>query len=829
MNHFAFGGNEFYLSFVGEIEYMCDNGVGNVSSTGYNPFSVSNSILSITAKTVASSGVSNPAGQPWNSGCITSCQEVNSEPVAGLFATQHGYFEMRCKVPTGGPANGGPGFWPAFVLYPLAPTSGGVVTGNAPPGEIDIFEILGASTGTVRQSIHTSVSGQSHEYDYTGAGDTSLAFHTYGADVQSDFITFYVDGVQTARQATPSDFISNGNIWYINAPFSVGGPSSWIGAPSPSVNATTGVWQIDYVGVWPNFATAYPSGGTTPTKSAATFIDDFAIADISFSGGPFTALTITGISLSNSIISAGAPAGTVVGTLAVTMSSGTFSGTLALGGANASSFSLSGSNTVVTTPASFPTGNNFSLTATATQASASNSPFTTPQPFNIISQSASSGPGPAASSSFITADFTSPTGRTAPKELFGVATGGLGNNYWQTVSQNATLRSQIKALNLPLIRLHSGWMFNSNGTLPDTFSPSQLSGLVSNLPNLFPTGIKIILGIRTNTLNNSTFFNYTRDAISYWKANSTYPVQYVECMNEVDFNVNASTYASCFAGMVDGAQSVDPTILGTGPASAGNQDTSQRTAVINQYNATTGPQKVGFFNHHQYMYCSGSDPRPSDFTVMRADPGPNDLPSVINGTFNSIAGTWAGQLKSYGLFEFSLECGASGTEDRTQTSRGGCFLLSYWMRTAEQTTSCLPWSGAWDLFDDTGANYNWIYPNSLALGAQYYLAQRAIAKIPGNLCRITTNGQSANLFAWATVNGSNFSVPFVNFSNNPVSGSVALSHWPVNSTGSGTVKFYSYPTTDSVNVSGTETNVSVTNGLTSSITIQPRSWGILST
>src|SRR6185503_7295508 len=100
------------------------------------------------------------------------------------------------------------------------------------------------------------------------------------------------------------------------------------------------------------------------------------------------------------------------------------------------SFSLSGGNTVITTPSSFPNGN-FSLTATATQASASNSPFTTPQPFNIVSQSASAGPGPAASSSFITADFTSPTGRTAPKELFGVATGGLGNNFWQTGSGSA--------------------------------------------------------------------------------------------------------------------------------------------------------------------------------------------------------------------------------------------------------------------------------------------------------------------------------------------------------------------------------------------------------
>jgi len=511
------------------------------------------------------------------------------------------------------------------------------------------------------------------------------------------------------------------------------------------------------------------------------------------------------------------------------MSSGTFSGTLALGGANASSFQLSGSNTVVTTPASFPTGNNFSLTATATQASASNSPFTTPQPFNIVSQSASSGPGPAASSSFVTADFTSLTGRTAPKNLFGIATGGLGNNFWQRVSQDSDLRAKIKALNLPLIRLHSGWMFDSNGNLPNTFASSQLSGIVLNTANIFPPDIKIILGIRTNSLDYTTFFNYTRDAVAYWHANSAIKVSYVECMNEVDFSVDAGTYASCFAGMVDGAQTVDPNIKGTASASAGLQDRSQRDAVIAQYNATTGPQKVGFFNHHQYLYCFSGDPngannKPDDVTVMRA----GFLPPIANGTFNETINTWTKALPAYGLFEFSLECGANFAENRTQTSRGGCFLVSFFMRAAQASTSCQTWSGAWDLVDDEGAGYNLISPTN-ALGGQYYALQRSIAKLPGSMCNVPTNSQGGNLDVFATVNGSNFGVAFVNVSNNPISGSVALSHWPVNSTGSGTVKFYSYPTTDSVNTPGTETNVSVTNGLTSQITIQPRSWAILST
>jgi len=216
--------------------------------------------------------VINPAGQPWNSGCITSCREINGGPEPGLYAFNHGYCEGRIQMPKGGPANGGPGTWGALVLYPLSVHTGGTVT--YPPGELDVVELLGGSPGVVRQSIHSGVAGASHENDYTGVADVSLAFHTYGVELTGSTITFWFDNVQTYQQAMPSDIAAN--LWYINCVLAIGGPTSWSGAPAVTTPTTTNVMQVDYIGVWASRAAAYSGTGGTLNKSAAQFLDDFA-------------------------------------------------------------------------------------------------------------------------------------------------------------------------------------------------------------------------------------------------------------------------------------------------------------------------------------------------------------------------------------------------------------------------------------------------------------------------------------------------------------------------------------------------------------------------
>ena len=237
---------------------MCSAQQGYFSSSAYQPFSIANSILSITAESVTKSGITNVDGQAWNAGNITSSNFINNVPVSGLFSFQYGYTEIRCQTPSGGPTNlNGPGFWPQMVLYPLS---------GVGPAEIDIFEILGGSPTVVRQTVHYQGGTGQSQFSPTAAINTG--FHRVGVDWQSNFITFYVDGVQTGQIATPATQFNAP--FYINCGLAVAGSTSWGGGtPVNTQLVDPGVFQIDYIGVWPNFALAYPSSespaGTTVT------------------------------------------------------------------------------------------------------------------------------------------------------------------------------------------------------------------------------------------------------------------------------------------------------------------------------------------------------------------------------------------------------------------------------------------------------------------------------------------------------------------------------------------------------------------------------------
>jgi beta-glucanase (GH16 family) len=196
---------------------------------------VADGVLSITATTAARSGRANPKGLPWNSGSLNSCTELNGEPAPGMFAHTYGYFEMRAQLPAG------PGFWPAFVLYPLSGA-----------GEIDIFEVLGNDPTTLYFTLHASSGGGQV---VVKVADVSQAFHTYGCDWQPDFITLYIDGEAKAQMPTPSDM--QGKPYYVNIPFSVGGDGSWPGVTT-ATTPDPGVFKIDYVGAWSSFAAAHP-------------------------------------------------------------------------------------------------------------------------------------------------------------------------------------------------------------------------------------------------------------------------------------------------------------------------------------------------------------------------------------------------------------------------------------------------------------------------------------------------------------------------------------------------------------------------------------------
>jgi endoglucanase len=85
-------------------------------------------------------------------------------------------------------------------------------------------------------------------------GNIYTAYHTYGADWEADYTTFYIDGQQVYRVATPSDM---NKPMYMLANLAVGG--SWAG----SATGETGQMKIDYI-------RAYSTDASIPTVALQT-------------------------------------------------------------------------------------------------------------------------------------------------------------------------------------------------------------------------------------------------------------------------------------------------------------------------------------------------------------------------------------------------------------------------------------------------------------------------------------------------------------------------------------------------------------------------------
>lgn len=156
------------LATNNELEYYSD------PSVGYDPFSVANGILTITAQPE-----SNPDALPYDSGIITTERS---------FSQLYGYFDMRAELPAGA------GMWPAFWMLPanLASTR-----------EIDVMEMFGDNPMQYQVTDHSPGSGNATTNVITP--DLSQGFHDYGVYWTPTSISFYFDGNLVANMPTPAD------------------------------------------------------------------------------------------------------------------------------------------------------------------------------------------------------------------------------------------------------------------------------------------------------------------------------------------------------------------------------------------------------------------------------------------------------------------------------------------------------------------------------------------------------------------------------------------------------------------------------------------------
>jgi hypothetical protein len=425
------------------------------------------------------------------------------------------------------------------------------------------------------------------------------------------------------------------------------------------------------------------------------------------------------------------------------------------------------------------------------------------------------GVGPTSTSNFVVADFTNSTSPAgvpnvvvAP-QLFGAATGGLANAGFGALS-NPTTAGLIKALDLPLLRL------NSNFANPQT--SAAITPLVQHALDVFPNTCTWVIGV--DDASSAT------DVASYVKANSPIDCKLWEVHNEAQPGESSSSYDSDALAIAQAVKAVDPSYRIAGDVSAG-LDIGDLQALVAATDSTT----LGLLDFHDYLYCANGNNAPSDSDVCLANRGGSNAYAQDQQAIQSaMQGTFAASLPVL-LGEYNIECSASFSDLRAGTSVGAAFMVSSTLGTAAASTQPV-WSAVWDLIDDGGANYNLI-DGSNNTYPQYYTLQRLIATMPGDMVNTAEGAMAGGVQSWATKNGAAFGLAIVNSNASSVTGTVALSHWPVNNSGNGAVTVWTYPQVGDIqhpvtNTPGTTSKVNVSAGVTDPITVPGSSVAIVS-
>jgi beta-glucanase (GH16 family) len=169
-------------------------------------------------------GINDAGGRNWRSGCLSSMDKTR----AG-FGQRYGYFSARIKMP-----NAGRGAFPAFWLA----SSSGIPNAGSKGYEIDVMEWWGHNQGQVAHTTHPwntdgSQAGPPWEQGgFVNVFDPINTWHVYGCKVAPDYISFYIDGVETRRTPTNNDYLRDP--LYIIVDYALGGGYPIDGEPFAS-------------------------------------------------------------------------------------------------------------------------------------------------------------------------------------------------------------------------------------------------------------------------------------------------------------------------------------------------------------------------------------------------------------------------------------------------------------------------------------------------------------------------------------------------------------------------------------------------------------------
>ncbi|RSZ59805.1 glycoside hydrolase family 16 protein [Massilia atriviolacea] len=188
------------------------------NAIGVSPFSIADSILTITARRTPDDLFEKAWGYPFISGLLSTHQK---------YAQQYGYFEISSKVPAGSK------LLPAFWM---------LSTSRTWPPEIDIMEAPASYPGQISQGTHSTNVNSTTLGMKTAVPGFDTAFHSYGALWLKEKVVFYIDRVPVSQVATRPD---QHQPFYMMVNLAVGG--KWPGWLKANDDFPARTMEVDWI------------------------------------------------------------------------------------------------------------------------------------------------------------------------------------------------------------------------------------------------------------------------------------------------------------------------------------------------------------------------------------------------------------------------------------------------------------------------------------------------------------------------------------------------------------------------------------------------------
>jgi len=470
----------------------------------------------------------------------------------------------------------------------------------------------------------------------------------------------------------------------------------------------------------------------------------------------------------------------------------------------------------------------YDLQATVSNAAGNSQPTSAAATTAAQSGGGTGGTGPAASSQFITVacdqPFNYPKGsgqQYVSQRMYGVGTGGAGDGNF-AIFNDATFRQLAGQVNPGL------WMFKDSGWRPWnndlSINPAVMAPLVNNFCDVDPLGISgVMFSINWDMVpgGNGNPGQYAKGMESFArylkgaKMKNGKPFPLVGLIGHDEPNGSQSedgvaAYYNAFAPLV---KAVSQDILIAGP----------QTDYITW---TDFKNRVPLLDVLSYNYFAGGGSRPLD-----------DMSWVTNNAWASIAQAAAaapGNLVATMMGGYGLDWNCASPADN---SYPGALFAAVGFIDSLNAAKVPFWPCKWDAFADgtcgtfTGPGQAGQYygvTDKIQITPKGYFLGEGVKKVYGPRLQVSTNTSGMKVLAVSPASG-RIGVMVINTDSTSKSGTIAMSKWPVNSSGddSATVwqldKSVVLPGTD-----GKRFNTQVSKGVTGQLTFPGPSVTIVS-